>query len=105
MTSFSGSDKNKFTRYFPKKNIRIPPIKLAARLITMLFLMPSLIRPYAPAPKFCPVYVAIVTPNVDKGVVARGSTFEAAVNAATTVDPKRLIALCNIIMPIAVIEN
>ena len=50
-------------------------------------LTPSFIRPYSLAPRFCPQYVAIVTPKVIAGCITSCNAFDAAVYEAITIDP------------------
>ena len=74
----------------------------AMRLSTVALRTPSFTRSSLPAPAFCAVKVAAASPKVNVGCVGSCSTLEAAVYAATTVEPKPLMVTCKIMQPMAV---
>ena len=101
ITSGASTDINNFAISVPNITIIIPAIILNIIDILTLLFIPSSILSYRSAPKFCPVYVAIVVPSVIAGCIKICSTFD----AATIVDPNEFIAPWSIIDPDAVIEN
>ena len=85
-------------------SVRSPQEHRPVRMPSAVF-TPALILLISPEPKFCPLYVAIVCPIAIIPCIRRLCSFPVAVNAATAVEPNRLMADCIIIVPEEVIAN